>query len=141
MNNAHMKISPHLVFGGQCEEAFTFYERSLGGRIVTMLTYGDSPMAEEVSPEWRDKIVHASLEIGDGVLSGVDALPEDSERPQGFYVLLHPDDPVDSKRIFHLLAEKGQIRIPIRKTFWSPSYGVVVDRFGIPWEISSEGAG
>ena len=71
-----MNLSPHLVFDGQCQEAFTFYEQALGGEIVTMLTYGDSPMAEQVSPEWHGRIVHASMTLGDGVLSGVDALAE-----------------------------------------------------------------
>ena len=134
-----MNLSPHLVFDGQCQEAFTFYEQALGGEIVTMLTYGDSPMAEQVSPEWHGRIVHASMTLGDGVLSGVDALAEDFERPQGFYVLLHPDEPGESERVFHRLAENGQIRVPLQKTFWSPCYGVLVDQFGVPWEISCEG--
>ncbi len=134
-----MNLSPHLVFDGHCQEAFTFYERALGGEIVTMLTYGDSPMAEQVAPEWHGRIVHASMTLGDGVLSGVDALAEDFERPQGFYVLLHPDEPGESERVFHRLAENGQIRVPLQKTFWSPCYGVLVDRFGVPWEISCEG--
>ena len=134
-----MNLSPHLVFDGQCQEAFTFYEQALGGEIVTMLTYGDSPMAEQVSPEWHGRIVHASMTLGDGVLSGVDALAEDFERPQGFYVLLHPDEPGESERVFHRLAEHGQIRVPLQKTFWSPCYGVLVDQFGVPWEISCAG--
>ena len=104
-----------------------------------MLTYGDSPMAEQVSPEWHGRIVHASMTLGDGVLSDVDVLAEDFERPQGFYVLLHPDEPAESERVFHRLAESGQIRVPLQKTFWSPCYGVLVDRFGVPWEISCEG--
>ena len=61
------------------------------------------------------------------------------ERPQGFYVLLHPDEPGESERVFHRLAENGQIRVPLQKTFWSPCYGVLIDRFGVPWEISCEG--
>ena len=133
-----MHLSPHLVFDGLCQEAFLFYEQALGGKIATMLTYGDSPMAEQISPEWHGRIVHASMTLGDGVLSGVDALPDDFERPQGFYVLLQPDDPAESERAFRLLAENGEIRIPIQKTFWSPCYGMLVDRFGVPWEISCE---
>ncbi len=133
-----MNLSPHLVFNGQCREAFKLYEQVLGGQIVTMLTYGDSPMAERVSPEQQDRIVHASMTLGDGVLSGVDALPGDFERPQGFYVLLHPSHAEEAERVFQLLAENGEIRIPTQKTFWSPCYGVLADRFGIPWEISCE---
>lgn len=135
-----MQLSPHLIFCGKCEEAFRFYQRSLGGKILTMLTYGDSPMAEQVSREWRGKIVHATLTLGEGIVSGADVLPEDYERPQGFHVLLHPDNPVESERIFETLAEHGSVRMPLQKTFWSPSFGVLVDRFDVPWEISCEGA-
>jgi PhnB protein len=134
-----MQLSPHLQFCGQCEEAFRFYERSLGGKIVTMLTYGDSPMAEQVSAGLHDKIVHATLTLGDGVLTGADIDPEEYERPQGFCVLVHPSSTVESRRIFGELAEQGTVRIPLQKTFWSPSYGLLVDRFGVPWEISCEG--
>ncbi len=136
-----MKLSPHLVFDGQCREAFTFYEQAFGGTVATMLTYGDSPMADQVAPEWHGRIVHASLTLGDDVLSGVDALPDDFEPPQGFYVLLHLDAPGEAERVFNLLADDGEIRMPVQKTSWSPCFGVVVDRVGIPWEISCEGEG
>ncbi len=135
-----MQLSPHLTFRGQCQTAFEFYERSLGGKIVTMLIYGNSPMAEQVSPEWRGKIVHASLTVGDTDLMGADVLPNDYEQPQGFYVVLSVDDRADAERKFHALAENGAVRLPIQKTFWSPAFGVLVDQFGIPWEISCEQA-
>lgn len=135
-----MDMTPHLTFAGQCEEAFQFYERCLGGKIVTMLAYGDSPAAEEVPLEWRDKIVHATLVLDDKVLAGADVLPEQYERPQGFYVLLSVPDPASAERIFEVLSEAGVVRMAIQKTFWSRCFGVVVDRFGIPWEISCEQA-
>ena len=131
-----MRFIPHLIFGGQCEAAFKFYERALGGNIVTMLTYGNSPMAEQVPLEWRDKIVHANLTVDDTVLAGADVLPDRYERPQGFYVLLEIADPLRAEHMFHALAENGAVQMPIQKTFWSPAFGVLVDQFGIPWEIS-----
>ena len=134
-----MDLSCHLTFSGACEEAFQFYRETLGGRLDTMLTYGDSPLAGQVPPEWHGKIVHATLILGDRVLSRVDLLPEDYERPQGFYVLLHPSDPAESERLFRALSENGAVRMPLQQTFWSPSFGALVDRFGIPWEISSQG--
>ena len=136
-----MKLSPHLVFNGQCHEAFSFYERALGGKIVTMLSYGESPMADQVAPEWHGRIVHATLTLGDDVLSGIDALPTDFKPPQGFYILLDPGDPDEGERVFRLLAQHGDVRISVQKTFWSPCYGMLVDRFGIPWEISCAGEG
>ena len=134
-----MNLSPHLVFDGQCQEAFGFYEQVLRGKIITMMTYGESPLAEQVSPEWHSRIVHATMKLGGGDLSGVDALPEAFERPQGFYILLQPHGAAESERVFNLLAERGEVRMPLQKTFWSPSYGLLVDRFGVPWEISCEG--
>jgi PhnB protein len=135
-----MKLSTHLTFNGQCEAAFAFYERCLGGKIDTMIAYGDSPMAELVPAEWCGKIVHASLTLGDDCLNGADVLPAEFQRPQGFFVLLRVRNAVDAERIFHALAENGAVQMPIQKTFWSPCFGVVVDRFGIPWEISCEQA-
>src|SRR5712692_447558 len=135
-----MKLNPHLSFGGQCEAAFQFYERCFGGKILTMLTYGNSPMAEQVPPEWRGKILHATLTVGDNVLMGADALPEQYEQPKGFQVLLGIDDPVDAERIFQALAENGTVQMPLQKTFWAVRFGVLVDRFGVPWGINCEQA-
>jgi len=132
-----MRLSFHLVFDGQCESAFRFYERTLGGKIDLLLTYGASPMAEEVSPERRDQIVHASLTLGDLVLAGADVAPEEYEQPQGFYILLAVEDRAEAERIFDALAQNGAVRMPIQKTFWSPAFGVLVDQFGTPWEISA----
>jgi len=108
-----MRLNPHLAFGGQCEAAFKFYERCLGGKIVTMLTYGKSPMAEQVPPRWREKILHATLAVGDNVLMGGDPVPEQYEQPKGFTVLLGIDDPADAERIFHALAENGTVQMPL----------------------------
>ena len=135
-----MEFSFHLVFGGQCEAAFRFYERVLGGQL-TMLTYGDSPAAQTVPPEWRGKIVHATLSLGGRSLAGADVLPEQYERPRGFYVLLNPPTPAEAERIFTALAENGSVKMPLQKTFWTPSFGVLVDQFGTPWELSAEAAG
>lgn len=135
-----MQVSTHLVFGGQCEAAFQFYERVLGGKIVNILAYGNSPMAEQVPPEWREKIVHGTFTVGGTVLAGADFLPDQYVKPQGFYVLLSVDDPMDAERIFSALAENGQVHMAIQQTFWSSRFGVLTDKFGVPWEISCEQA-
>lgn len=133
-----MRLSPHLSFDGTCREAFGFYEQVLGGSIVTMLTYGASPMADDVPPQAHDRIVHATLTFGDAVLSGADAPPGEFELPCGFQLLLQPEDAEASGRVFDLLSEGAEIVVPPQKTFWSPFYGALVDRFGVPWEISCE---
>jgi PhnB protein len=133
-----MRLTPHLSFGGRCEAAFKFYERCFGGKIVFMLTYGKSAMAEQVPREWRQKIFHATLTVGDNVLMGADPIPEQYEQPKGFAVMLGIDDPVDAERIFRALAEDGTVQMPLQKTSWSVRFGVLVDQFGIPWAINCE---
>lgn len=133
-----MKLNPHLSFGGNCQDAFQLYERCLGGKIITMLTYGNSPMAEQVPPEWRGKIVHATLQAGDNVLYGADVLPEQYERPRGFHITLGLADPAEAERTYRALAEKGTVQMPLQKTFWAVLFGVLVDQYGISWEINCE---
>jgi PhnB protein len=135
-----MKLTPHLAFGGQCEAAFKFYERCLGGKIITMLTYGDSPMAEQAPAEWRGKIVHATLTAGDSSLMGADVLPGQYERPRGFHILLGIDDPAEAERIYQALVENGSAQMPLQQTFWAVRFGVLVDQFGVSWEINCEQA-
>jgi PhnB protein len=135
-----MQLNAYLNFNGQCEAAFKFYEKAFGGKIVTMQTHGESPMAEAVSPDWRKKIVHARLEVGGAVLMGSDAPPEHYRKPQGLYVSLSVAQPADAERIFKALAENGTVEMPIQKTFWSVRFGMVVDRFGTPWMVNCEQA-
>jgi PhnB protein len=135
-----LKLNSHLAFDGQCQAALEFFERCFGGKIVTMLTYGNSPMAEQVPPEWRGKIVHATLTFGGNVLMGADVLQEQYEKPRGFHMLLGADDPTEAERIYHALSENGTVQMPLQKTFWAILFGVLVDQYGISWEINCEPA-
>src|ERR1700676_2119835 len=99
-----MKLNPYLGFNGQCEAAFKFYELCLGGKIEMMMTHGESPMAQQTPPGWRDKIIHARMTVGDTVLMGGDAPPEHYEAAKGFSVSLIVDSPADAERIFKALA-------------------------------------
>jgi len=127
------------MFNGQCEEAFRFYERCFGGKLM-LLTYGDSPESQSVPPEWRGKIVHTTLTVGDNILQGADVLPGQYEKPKGFSVMLSIEELADAERIYHALAENGTVLMPMQETFWSPGFAAVVDRFGTPWEISTRQA-
>jgi PhnB protein len=133
-----MQLNPYLLFNGQCEAAFRFYERCLGGKIVAMMPHAGTPAEGQVPPEWRDKIIHARLVVGDQVLMGSDAPPDHFEKPQGFSVTLGIDNPVEAERLFNALAENGTVRMPIQQTFWAERFGMLVDRFGIPWMINCE---
>ena len=132
-----MRVSPHLCFNGQCRAAFTAYQRILGGTLATMLTYGESPMAHEVDSRWHHRIVHATLRSGDIELNGTDLLSADDIKPQGFFVTLTVEDSARAQQIFSMLAKGGTVGLPFQPTFWSPGFGVVVDEFGMPWEINS----
>ena len=136
IRKVQMRVNIHLLFCGQCQKAFEFYKDLLGGSITLMLTYGDSPAAEKAPGEWHSKIVHANLVVNDMVLAGADILPEQYERPQGYYVLLEIEEPSEAERIFKALSEGGSVQMPIQKTFWSVRFGVLVDRFVTPWEIN-----
>jgi PhnB protein len=132
-----MELSPYLNFNGNCAAAFRFYEKCLGGTIVMMQTHGESPAKDQVPPDWRDRVIHARLVVGGQALMGSDAPPDQYERPQGTYVSLSIAS-ADAERIFKALAEGGTVGMPFQKTFWSPGFGMVVDRFGTPWMVNSE---
>ena len=133
-----MQLNSYLFFNGQCEAAFKFYEKCLGGKIDAMLPHAGTPAEGQVPANWRDKIMHARLTVGDEVLMGSDAPPEHFQQPQGFSVALGVNDPAEAERIFNALADKGTVRMPIQQTFWAVRFGMVVDRFGIPWMINCE---
>jgi PhnB protein len=133
-----MQVNPYILFDGNCETAFKFYEQCLGGKVTAMLTHGGTPMEAHVSPEWRAKILHASMEVGDTILMGSDAPPDRYELPKGFSVSLTLKDTGEAERIFHALAEGGSVRMPIQKTFWAARFGMLVDRFAIPWMINCD---
>ena len=133
-----MQLNPYLSFNGQCEDAFKLYEKCLGGKIVFMATYGDSPMAEQAPPGWGKKIMHATLAVGEQVLQGADSPPEQYRTPQGISLSLNLKDAAEADRIFQTLAENGAVQMPLQETFWALRFGMLVDQFGTPWLINCE---
>jgi PhnB protein len=131
-----MQLNTHLNFDGQCRAAFEFYAKCLGGKVTLMMTYGDSPMAAHVPAGDHGKIVHASLGIGDQRLTGADLPQGRYEKPQGFEVLLSPEDPEEAERVFVALADGGAVQMPLQETFWSLRFGMLTDRFGTPWMVN-----
>jgi PhnB protein len=135
-----MNLTFHIALDGCCEEAFRVYERSLGGKIITMLKWSDTPMAAEAPPGYAEKILHATLALGSSTLAGADSMPDEHEAPKGFHVLLGIQDPAEAERIFGALSEGGTVTVPLQKTFWAILFGTVTDRFGVSWEINCEPA-
>jgi PhnB protein len=137
-----MQLNSHLHFSGQCEEAFKYYEKCLGGKIEGLFRHDGASGAEaqKVPEGWRNKIMHASMKIGDQILMGMDAPPEHFQKPQGFHVNIGVKDVAEGKRIFEQLSEKGHVVMPFGPTFWSPGFAMFVDRFGTPWMVNVQQA-
>ena len=133
-------LTIHLTFAGQCEEAFRFYERTLHASKLFLMRYSESPAAATVPADFADKLVHATMSLGDAELAGADVEPAHYQRPRGFYVLFTAATRADAERIFAAFADGGEVHLPLAQTFWSPAFGVVTDRFGTPWEITVRAA-
>jgi PhnB protein len=133
-----LDTSVSLMFDGDCETAFKFYERLFGAKITMLMPWGSSPLAAEAPEELGAKILHVSLPFNNITLMGGDARPGQYDPPQGFAIVLSLSDPAEAERLFDALAEKGRVRMPLQETFWAARYGSVVDRFRIPWEINCE---
>ncbi|HXP82859.1 MAG TPA: VOC family protein [Verrucomicrobiae bacterium] len=131
-----MQLNAYLLFKGNCEEAFKFYEKCLGGTIKAMIPHAGTPAEQHVPAEWRNKIMHACLTVGDAMLMGSDAPLDRFEEPKGFSVSLMINDPAEAERLFHALEEGGKVRMPLQQTFWATRFGMLVDRFGTPWMIN-----
>ena len=131
-----MSLSFHIDFNGQCREAFEFYAEHLKGTIGTMLEFKDSPTSTSVPKEWQHKIVHANISIEGIELAGADVGPEQYKKPRGFNILLGLNAESTVKSVFDQMSVGGEVIFPPQKTFWSPCYAIVVDRFGVPWKLN-----
>ena len=135
-----MNLNAYLSFNGQCEQAFLFYEKVLGGKIEFLHRYAGSPMAEHCPPEWSEKIMHMRMTIDGHVLMGSDGMPGQSDGPiQGISLSLNIAEPEEAERIFNLLADNAKaIIMPIQATFWAKKFGMLTDQFGVPWMVNCE---
>jgi len=133
-----LQLNPYLNFNGNCAEAFKFYEKALGGKNFMSHTFGGSPMAGQLPPDAADKIMHARMDVGNNTLMGSDGIGDRYKTPVGMAVSLSIDDPAEADRIFQALSEGAKIEMPIQKTFWAERFGMLTDRFGIPWMINCE---
>lgn len=134
-----MQINPYLIFNGDCQEAFKFYEQCLRGKIEAMMTFGETPACDHVPASCRDKIIHTRLVVGDQVLMGSDTTPEHPYNGiSGCSVSLNVDSIAEAERIFTALADQGTIQMPLQATFWAVRFGMLTDRFGVPWMVNCE---
>lgn len=134
-----MLIQPYLFFDGRCEEAVEFYRRAVGAEVIMMMRYSESPEPPPpgmVAPGSGNKIMHASLRIGDTTVMASDGACGGNPAFAGFSLSLTADSAADADRIFAALVEGGQVRMPMAQTFWSPRFGMLADRFGVGWMVT-----
>jgi PhnB protein len=130
-----MQVQPYLYFDGRCEEAIEFYRKTLGAEVTMLMRYKDSPDRAMVAPGTEDKVMHASLSIGDSTIMASDGRCQGQPSFQGFSLSLTLPDETRAERLFATLADGGQVQMPLAKTFFSPRFGMVADRFGVSWMI------
>ncbi len=132
-------VQSYLFFNGQCEEAVEFYRKALGAEVDFTMRFKESPEPQPpgmVPPGFENKIMHCSFRIGETTLMASDGCSADRAKFEGFSLSLTVPDKAGADRAFAALSEGGQVRMPLTKTFWSPCFGMVADRFGIGWMIS-----
>ncbi|KRG71678.1 VOC family protein [Pseudoxanthomonas dokdonensis] len=130
-----MKLNPYLSFDGNAKQAFTFYQQVFGGQL-DLMTYGQSPMAAEMPAASHDRVMHANLAAGELLLMGADGNDNCPTSGDGTFVNIGTDSIEEAERVFASLAEGGEVRMPLEKTFWTERFGMVVDRFGKPWMVN-----
>jgi PhnB protein len=134
-----MQLTSYLIFNGQAEAAFKFYETCLRGKITSMMRFGEAPGCEQMPEQTRDWLIHVRLEIGNQLLMASDCPPDRPyEGIKGCSVSIQVDTKAEGERIFNALKENGTVQMPYEKTFWAARFGMLVDQFGVPWMVNCE---
>ncbi|HXP62977.1 MAG TPA: VOC family protein [Dongiaceae bacterium] len=143
MSTTKASVQPYLFFNGNCEQALELYCKALGAEVEMMMRFKESPEPAKpgmVPPGFEDKILHATFHIGDTTLMASDGCSAEKASFQGFSLALAVPTEAEADRVFAALSAGGQVRMPLAKTFWSPRFGMVADRFGVGWMVSVPGA-
>jgi len=133
-----MQVQPYLFFDGRCDEAIQYYRAALGAEVVMLSRFSDSPDQSMISPGMGDKIMHATLNIGGATVMASDGRCGGRPAFEGFSLSMTVADAAEAERVFNTLADGGKVQMPLGKTFWSPAFGMVADRFGVPWMVVAE---
>ncbi len=133
-----MKLYTYLNYGGNCRQAFEFYEEHLGGKIKFVTTHGEQPDNTAVPPEWKNAVLHARMELGETILLGADIPPDRFKPMRSAYLTLIVDGIGEAERIYALLSEGGEIFMPMEETFFARRFAMLRDRFGTSWMLLDE---
>jgi PhnB protein len=133
-----MTIQPYLFFNGRCDEAIAFYQKAIGAKLEMLMRFKEAPEQDKMPPGIGDKVMHASLHIGDSVVMASDGWTQSDLNFQGFSLSLVARDAAEANRLFKALSDGGQVHMPLGKTFFSPCFGMAADRFGVSWMVIVE---
>jgi PhnB protein len=127
-------LQPYLFFNGRCEEALEFYRSALGAEVTALMRFKDSP-EPSCAPGSEQKVMHASFRVGEATVMASDGRCDGQPSFQGFSLSLTFNDVASAEKLFAALGDQGQVQMPMTKTFFSPAFGMVADRFGVSWMI------
>lgn len=137
MNPSNVSVQPYLFFGGRCEEAIEFYQKALGAQLRMMMRFKEAPEKQPDLPEcFEEKVMHASLQVGDTVVMASDGRCEGPQTFDGFSLSITVSEDAEAERVFAALSEGGLVTMPLEKTFWAPKFGMLQDKFGVGWMVS-----
>ena len=134
-SNPIQTVQPYLFFDGRCEEAIEFYRSTLGAEVAMLSRFKDCPDPNACAPGTEDKVMHASLRIGDATLMASDGRCQGKPAFEGFSLSLTVRDEAEAERLFASLSDGGQVQMPLAKTFFSPRFGMLADQFGVSWMV------
>jgi PhnB protein len=130
-----MHLQPYLFFDGKCDEAIAFYKKAVGAEMKLLMRFKDAPDQSMISPGSQDKVMHSQVQIGDTVLMMSDGRNTGKTNFQGFALTISAKDEAEANKLFGALGEGGQVTMPLGKTFFSPRFGMLTDRFGVGWMV------
>ena len=130
-----MQIQPYLFFDGRCEEALEFYKKAVGAEVEMLMRFKEAPDQSMMSPGSGDKVMHASMKVGDSTMLVSDGRNTGKPKFEGFSLTIYPKDEAEADKVFGALSAGGEVRMPMDKTFFAKRFGIVADRFGVGWMI------
>jgi PhnB protein len=136
-----MQVQPYLFFDGRCEEAIEFYKKAIGAKVAMMMRFKDAPPSDQMQPGSENKVMHATLSIGDTQVMASDGHCAGKPKFDGFSLSIGAKDDAEATKLFNALAEGGEVRMPLGPTFFASKFGMLADRFGVGWMIIAGGKG
>ena len=132
-----MKVQAYITFGGRCEEALEFYTKSIGAEVTGLMRWKESPEADMKGPPgWEEKVMNAAFRIGESQLMADDGMGDRTVEFKGMTLAIEVADDAEARRVFTALGEAGNVTMPLMKTFWTSSFGMLTDKFGVPWMVN-----